>query len=73
MVIYLIFGGDFAISTCLKHEQNQMETVILTLKILGDFKVFLVIGDLRIHLVMVILANFCWQYGDLSHILLTIW
>ena len=33
----------------------------------------LVIGDLKGLLVMVILAIFCWWYGDLSHFWLVIW
>ena len=61
MVIYLFFAGIFVISTCLKQEQKGLKTAILALKKLGDLKVFfLVIGDLRIHLVMVILAIFRW-------------
>ena len=43
MVIYLFFIVDFVISTSLKKEQKELKTVILTLKILGDLKVFL--GD----------------------------
>ena len=40
MVIYLFFVGDFVIGKCLKRGQRTMKTVILALKILGDFKVF---------------------------------
>ena len=44
-----------------KKEQKELKSVIFTLKILGDLKVFfLVIGDLRIHLVMMILVIFWW-------------
>ena len=46
---------------CLNLEQKGLKIVIFALKILGDLIIiFLVIGDLRIHLVMVILAIFGW-------------
>ena len=61
MVIYLFFVGVLVISKCRKQEQKGLKMVILALKILGDLKVFfLVIGDLRNRLVMVILAIFWW-------------
>ena len=61
MVIYLFFVGVLVISKCWKQEQKRLKTVILVLKILGDLKVYLlVIGDLRNHVVMVILAIFQW-------------
>ena len=61
MVIYLFYVCVLVISTWRKQEQKGLKTVILALKILGDLKVyFLVIGDLRNHLVMVIWAIFWW-------------
>ena len=61
MVIYLFFVGVLLIKTCRKQEQKELKRVILSLKILGDLKVFLlVIGDLGNRLVMVILAIFWW-------------
>jgi hypothetical protein len=61
MVIYLFFVAVLVVSTCWKHEQKGLKTVFFALKILGDFKIILlVIGDLRNELVMVILAIFWW-------------
>ena len=65
------FTYFLVIRICLNLEQKGLKIVILVLKILGDLIVFfLVIGDLRIHLVMVILAIFGWWFepffvGDL--------
>jgi len=61
MVIYIFFVYVLVISTFSKQEQKELKTVILAFKILGGLKVFLlVIGDLRNHLVMVILEIFWW-------------
>ena len=61
MVINLFFIDVLMISKCRKQEQKGLKTVILSQKIFGDLKVFvLVIGDLRNHMVMVILAIFWW-------------
>ena len=65
MILRSCGDGDLpsflVIRICLNLEQMGLKIVILALKILGEFIVsFLVIGDLRIHLVMVILAIFGW-------------
>ena len=61
MVINLFFIDVLMISKCRKQEQKGLKTVILSQKILGDLKVFvLVIGDLGNHLVTVILTIFRW-------------
>ena len=69
-----IFVADLVISAYLKKESKKTENCHSGTKNTWWFEsFFLVIGDLRVHLVMVILAIFWWWYGNLSHFLVVIW
>ena len=74
MVICLFSIVDFVVSTCLEKEQKGPKKLsILHKKILGYLKVFFLgISDLRIHLVMVILAIFLVVIWCLGHLFLVI-